>query len=139
MPRIAGVDIPEEKRIEIALTYITGIGRSNVHQILDEARISPDTRAKDLTTEEVTRLQRVIDNYPTEGEVRQRVRESIQRLKRIGCYRGLRHSQNLPVRGQRTRTNARTKRGKRKTVGAMKKKDLMKLQARKTKKNEEGK
>lgn len=139
MPRIAGVDIPEEKRIEIALTYIIGIGGSNVQKILAEAKVEPDTRARDLRPEEVTRLQKAVDKYPTEGKIKSLVREDIQRLKRIGSYRGLRHSQGLPVRGQRTRTNARTKRGKRKTVGAMKKGVPVKLQARMAKKGEEGK
>lgn len=137
MPRIAGVDLPEEKRIEIALTYIMGIGRSNVVKILTAAKVDPDTRARDLNPEEVTRLQKVVDTYPTEGEIRKQVRENIQRLKRIGSYRGLRHSQNLPVRGQRTRSNARTKRGKRKTIGAMKKKDISKFKSRIERKGEE--
>lgn len=130
MPRIAGVDLPEEKRIEIALTYITGIGRSNVKKVLTKAKVDPDTRARDLNPDEVTRLQKAVDVYPTEGKLKSQVRENIQRLKRIGSYRGLRHSQNLPVRGQRTRTNARTKRGKRRTIGAMKKKDLAKFKSK---------
>jgi len=138
VPRIAGVDIPKEKRIEIALTYIVGIGRSNVQKILTEAKVNPDTRACDLGPEEVTRIQRAVDKHPTEGKVKSRVREDIQRLKRIGSYRGLRHSQGLPVRGQRTKTNARTKRGKRKTIGAMKKKDLAKFKTRMVRKDEEG-
>lgn len=137
MPRIAGIDLPEEKRIEIALTYIMGIGRSNVAKILTAAKVNPDTRACDLTPKEVTRLQKVVDTYPTEGEIRKQVRENIQRLKRIGSYCGLRHSQNLPVRGQRTRSNARTKRGKRKTIGAMKKKDLSKFKSTIERKGEE--
>ncbi len=137
MPRIAGVDIPEEKRIEVALTYIVGIGRSNVQKILAGAKVKPDIRARELTTEEVARLQKAIDTHPTEGEIRKMVRENVQRLKRAGAYRGLRHSQGLPVRGQRTRTNARTKRGKRKTVGAMKKKELSKFQSRMVKRDAE--
>lgn len=137
MPRIAGVDIPQEKRTEIALTYIIGIGRSNVKKILLSAGVNPDTRARDLTTEEIARLQKVIDTYPTEGKIRSQVRENVQRLKRIGCFRGLRHSQNLPVRGQRTRTNARTKRGKRRTIGAMKKRDLSKFKTAVERKSEE--
>lgn len=137
MSRIAGVDVPDEKRAEIALTYIVGIGRSNVKKILLSAGVNPDTRTKDLTTEEIARLQKVIDTYPTEGKIRSLVRENIQRLKRIGSYRGLRHSQNLPVRGQRTRTNARTKRGKRRTIGAMKKKDLAKFKTTVERKGEE--
>lgn len=127
MPRIAGVDIPEEKRIEISLTYIVGIGNFISKKILEQTKISPDKRTRDLTPQEIARLQKVIDQYPTEGEVLKIVRENIQRLKRIGCYRGLRHTQNLPVRGQRTRTNARTKRGKRKTIGATKKKEMAKF------------
>lgn len=130
MPRIAGVDIPENKRIETALTYIVGIGPKNVRQVLEKAKINPDQRTAKLTSEEVARLQKTIDSYATEGEVREQVRENIQRLKRIGCYRGLRHSQGLPVRGQQTKTNARTKRGKRKTVGALKKEDVSKMQER---------
>jgi small subunit ribosomal protein S13 len=137
MPRIAGVDIPKEKRIEVALTYIIGIGKSSAKKILHAAKVDCDTRTKDLADNEVARLQKVIDGYPTEGEVRKIVRENIQRLKRIGTYQGLRHSQNLPVRGQRTRSNARTKRGKRKTIGAMKKKDLGKLITKQGKKDEE--
>jgi small subunit ribosomal protein S13 len=129
MPRIAGVDIPVEKRTEVALTYIYGIGRNNVKFILAEASVNPDKRAKDLTSEEVARLQRIIDRYNTEGNLRKQIRENIERLKRIGAYRGLRHIANLPARGQRTRVNARTKKGKRKTVGALKKEMLQKLEA----------
>lgn len=139
MPRIVGVDIPEKKRIEVALTYIVGIGRANVKKILARAKVNPDTRTKNLTDNEFTRLQKIIDTYLTEGSVKSKVRDSIQRLKRIGSYRGLRHSQGLPVRGQKTRTNARTNRGKRKTVGAMKKKDLTKFQGKTVNKGEEGK
>lgn len=124
MPRIAGIDIPEQKRTEVALTYIFGVGRQNVKQIIGEANVNPDKRAKDLTAEEVSRLQRAIDKINTEGNLRKQIRENIERLKRIGTYRGLRHGLGLPVRGQRTRTNARTKRGKRKTIGAMKKEEL---------------
>lgn len=127
MPRISGIDIPSEKRTEIALTYIFGIGRSKVQKILSEANVSGDTRAKDLTPDEITRLQRVIDRINTEGELRKQIRENIERLKRIGAYRGLRHIAGLPSRGQRTRTNARTKRGKRKTIGALSKKEAQKL------------
>ena len=134
MPRIVGVDIPDNKRIEIALTYIYGIGLHRSQEILRKAQINPDTRAKDLSSQDLVKLQKVLEEYKIEGDLRKEIRENIQRLKRIGCYRGLRHMQGLPVRGQRTRTNARTKRGKRKTVGAMKKEDLMKLeQARKNK------
>ena len=121
MPRVAGIDIPAEKRTEMALTYIFGIGRSNVKAVIKEARVDPDKRARDLTSEEIARLQRAMERINTEGELRKKIHEDIQRLKRIGTYRGLRHSAGLPVRGQRTRTNGRTKRGKRRTVGAMKK------------------
>lgn len=130
MPRIAGVDIPEKKRIEVALTYIMGIGPNNVRKILATAKVNPDQQTSKLTQEEVARLQKTIDTYPTEGEIKKQVRENIQRLQRIGSYRGLRHSQGLPVRGQRTKTNARTKRGKRKTVGALKKEEMLKIQER---------
>lgn len=126
MPRIAGIDIPDNKRTEIALTYIFGIGRSNVGNILKQANVDPDKRAKDLTAEELNRLQRAIEQFPTEGSLREIIRDNIQRLKRIGSYRGSRHIANLPSRGQRTRVNARTNRGKRKTVGAMKKEDMAK-------------
>jgi len=124
MARIAGVNLPEKKRIDIGLTAIYGIGRSNVAQILKEARVEPAKKVADLSAEEITRLARVIDKIPVEGALRKQVTENIKRLKTIGTYRGLRHSKGLPVRGQRTRSNARTKRGKRKTVGALRKKDL---------------
>ncbi len=128
MPRIAGIDLPAEKRTDIALCYIFGIGRSNVKKIIKEANVSSDKRAKDLTIEEVTRLQKAIDRINTEGELRKQIRENIERLKRIGSYRGMRHIAGLPVRGQRTRVNARTKRGKRKTIGALSKKEAQKLE-----------
>lgn len=128
MPRISGIDIPAEKRTEIALTYIFGVGRSNVKKILQEANISADKRAKDLNSEEISRLGRVVDRINTEGELRKQIRENIERLKRIGAYRGLRHLAGLPARGQRTRTNARTRRGKRKTIGALSKKEAQKLE-----------
>jgi small subunit ribosomal protein S13 len=119
MPRLQGVDIPENKRVDIALTYIYGVGRSNVKNILKEANIDPKIRAKALTNEQIARLQRVIEKINTEGNLRKQIRENIERLKRIGSYRGMRHIANLPARGQRTRTNARTKRGKRMTIGAI--------------------
>ncbi len=137
MPRIAGVDIPKEKRIETALIYIMGIGRSNVQKILAQAKVDPNKRTRDLVANEIARLQKVIDTYPTEGEIRKIVRENIQRLERIGSYRGLRHSQNLPTRGQQTKTNARTKRGKRKTIGALKKKDQAKFKTEAIRKDED--
>ncbi|MCE7700008.1 MAG: 30S ribosomal protein S13 [Methanobacterium paludis] len=119
MARIAGVDLPREKRVEIALTYIFGIGRSRANKILEATGINPDTRAKDLTEAEATKLREFIDkNYKVEGDLRRDVSLSIKRLMEIGCYRGLRHRKGLPVRGQRTKTNARTRKGPRKTVGA---------------------
>ena len=121
MPRIAGIDIPEQKRIEAALTYIDGVGKHNGRDILTESGVDANRRAKDLTADETSRLQRCIDKINTEGNLRKQVRENIERLKRIGAYRGMRHANGLPTRGQRTRTNARTNRGKRKTVGALKK------------------
>jgi len=126
MPRISGIDIPAEKRTEVALTYIFGIGRHNVRAIMREARVNLDKRARDLTSNEIAALQRAMDKINTEGELRKKIHEDIQRLKRVGSYRGMRHSAGLPARGQRTRTNARTKRGKRKTVGALKKEDRIK-------------
>jgi small subunit ribosomal protein S13 len=129
MPRIAGIDIPDNKRAEIALTYIFGIGKSNIKSILKQAKIDPSTRAKDLSAEELNRIQRAIEQYPTEGVLRQKIRDNIQNLKRIGAYRGARHIANLPARGQRTRVNARTRRGKRRTVGALKKEDAAKQAA----------
>lgn len=129
MPRVSGVDIPEEKRTVISLTYIYGVGRKNVIDIIKQANVDPDKRAKDLTQDEISRLQRVLDRYNVEGNLREQVRENIEHLKRIGTYRGLRHIAGLPVRGQRTRVNARTKRGRRKTVGALKKEDAAKAAA----------
>ena len=117
MARIAGVDLPRNKRVEIGLTYIYGIGRSLSNEILRKAGVDPDKRVKDLTESEITALREVIDReYTVEGDLRRAVQMNIRRLIEIGCYRGLRHRRNLPVRGQRTRTNARTKRGPRKTV-----------------------
>ena len=121
MVRISGVEIPFEKRIEIALTYLYGIGRNNVSLVLKRSHINPDKRVKDLDAQEVSRLQKAVDTLEIEGVLRKRVLENIKRLKQINCYRGLRHKARLPVRGQRTRSNARTKRGKRVTIGAMKK------------------
>jgi small subunit ribosomal protein S13 len=115
--RIAGVDLPKNKRTEIALTYIYGIGRTASQQILDQAEINPSVRVKDLTEEDATRLRVIIDReYKVEGDLRREVTQNIKRLQEIGSYRGLRHRRGLPARGQRTRTNARTKRGSRRTV-----------------------
>ncbi|MGQ9456861.1 MAG: 30S ribosomal protein S13 [Anaerolineae bacterium] len=117
MARIAGRDLPRDKRVEVALTYIYGIGPSLSREILAKTQIHPDTRVRDLTEAEVSRLREVIDReYRVEGDLRREVAMNIKRLTEIGCYRGIRHRKNLPVRGQRTRTNARTKRGPRKTV-----------------------
>ncbi len=122
MARIAGVDVPPSKRIEIALTYIFGIGPSTARQIVHDSRLSPTIRVKDLTEEQVNHLREIIDkDYKVEGDLRREVAMNIKRLTEIGCYRGLRHRRGLPVHGQRTRTNARTKRGTRRTVGANKK------------------
>jgi small subunit ribosomal protein S13 len=117
MARIAGVDLPKDKRTEIALTYIYGIGRSTSQRILAQAGISLDIRVKDLTEEDATRIRTIIDKeHKVEGDLRREVTQNIKRLQEIGSYRGLRHRRSLPVRGQRTRTNARTKRGARRTV-----------------------
>jgi small subunit ribosomal protein S13 len=117
MPRIAGVDLPRDKRVEIGLTYIYGIGRSRSNEILKHAEVDPDTRVKDLTEAETARLRAFIDkNYTVEGALRREVSQNIRRLMDINCYRGIRHRRHLPVRGQRTRTNARTRKGPRKTV-----------------------
>jgi small subunit ribosomal protein S13 len=117
MARIAGVDLPRNKRVEIGLTYIYGIGRSTSNEILAKTRIDPDKRVKDLAEAEVQMLREIVDReYHVEGDLRREVQMNIKRLMEIGCYRGLRHRRNLPVHGQRTRTNARTKRGPKKTV-----------------------
>lgn len=127
--RITGVDIPESKPAWIALTRIYGIGRSNVYRVLRSAKVEPTKRASDLTSEEVARLTSILAKLKTEGDLRKELVDNIKRLKRIGTYRGQRHLRNLPVRGQRTRSNARTKRGKRVTIGALRKKDLAKTEA----------
>jgi small subunit ribosomal protein S13 len=123
MARIAGVDIPREKRVEISLTYIFGIGLPTSQKILAQANINPDTRVRDLTEEQVNRLREIVDRrYKVEGDLRREVALNIKRLIEIGSYRGLRHRRNLPVRGQRTKTNARQRRGPKKTVGVRRKK-----------------
>ncbi len=122
MARIAGVDIPREKRVEISLTYIYGIGRTLSNKILKKVNINPDTRVKDLTDEQVNEIRKEITNYTVEGDLRREVALDIKRLKEIGCYRGLRHRRGLPVRGQRTKTNARTRKGPKKVVSRSKKK-----------------
>ncbi len=117
MARIAGVDLPRNKRVEIGLTYIYGIGRPTSNRILAQTGINPDTRIKDLSEAEVTQLRDIIEReYKVEGDLRREVQMNIKRLQEIGCYRGMRHRRNLPVRGQRTRTNARTRKGPKKTV-----------------------
>jgi small subunit ribosomal protein S13 len=121
MARIAGVDIPRDKRVEISLTYIYGIGLTTSRKILERTRIDPDTRVKNLTEEEVNRLREFIDHeHKVEGDLRREVDMNIKRLIEIGSYRGMRHRRNLPVRGQRTRTNARTRRGPKRTVAGKK-------------------
>ena len=123
MARIAGVDLPREKRVEVSLTYIYGIGLSTSQKILKQTSINPDTRVRDLTDDQVNRLREVIDrSFKVEGDLRREVALNIKRLIEIGSYRGMRHRRNLPVRGQRTKTNARQRRGPKKTVGARKKK-----------------
>lgn len=122
MARISGVDLPREKRVEIGLTYIYGIGRVSSNRILKEANVNPDTRVKDLTDEEVSRIRDVIDASQTvEGDLRREVALNIKRLQEIGCYRGIRHRKGLPVRGQKTKTNARTRKGPKRTVANKKK------------------
>ena len=127
MARIAGVDIPSGKRIEIALTYIFGIGPALSKRILKESSVNPDTRVKDLTDSDITHLRNVIEKqYQVEGDLRREIQFGIKRLMDIGCYRGLRHRRRLPVRGQRTRTNARTRKGPSKTAGSGRRKELKK-------------
>ena len=123
MARIAGVDIPREKRVEVSLTYVFGIGLPTSQKILTQTNINPDTRVRDLTEEQVNRLRELIDRrYKVEGDLRREVALNIKRLIEIGSYRGVRHRRNLPVRGQRTKTNARQRRGPKKTVGVRRKK-----------------
>ena len=122
MARIAGIDLPRDKRIEIGLTYIYGIGRTSANKILELAQIDPDTRVKDLTDEQEAKLRDVIDkNFTIEGDLRREVALNIKRLTEIGCYRGVRHRRGLPVHGQRTKTNARTRKGPKKTIANKKK------------------
>jgi small subunit ribosomal protein S13 len=122
MARIAGVDLPRDKRIEIGLTYIYGIGRTTSLKILEKAGVSPDLRVKDLSEDEVGAISKIIDHdYHVEGDLRREVSLNIKRLMEIGCYRGIRHRRGLPVRGQNTKTNARTRKGPKKTVGRKKK------------------
>lgn len=132
MARIEGIDLPATKRTDIALTMIYGIGRSNVRRILEQAKVEAAKRVKDLTEDEINRLQKVIEKgFKVEGDLHREVADNIKRLREIGTYRGSRHVKRLPSRGQRTRSNARTKRGKRVTIGAMKKDDRVKLETTK--------
>lgn len=128
MARISGIDLPTNKKILFALPYIFGIGRSLSEKILTETKVDPDKRVKDLGEAEISKLQKVIDEIIVEGDLRRNIQQNIRRLEEIGTYRGLRHRKNLPVRGQRTRSNARTKRGKRLTVGAIKKEVAAKME-----------
>ena len=121
MARIAGIDLPKEKRIEIGLTYIYGIGRTSANKILAEAGINPDTRVKDLSDADEQKLRDAIDSYTVEGDLRRQTALDIKRLTEIGCYRGIRHRKGLPVRGQRSKTNARTRKGPKKTIANKKK------------------
>ncbi|BCK01340.1 30S ribosomal protein S13 [Anaerocolumna chitinilytica] len=122
MARISGVDLPREKRVEIGLTYVYGIGRVSSNRILKEANVNPDTRVRDLTDEEVARIRDIIDaTQMVEGDLRREVALNIKRLQEIGCYRGIRHRKGLPVRGQKTKTNARTRKGPKRTVANKKK------------------
>ena len=122
MARIAGIDLPREKRIEIGLTYIYGIGRTSSNKILAQAKVNPDTRVRDLTDEEVKAISEIIEeHYMVEGDLRRDVALNIKRLQEIGCYRGIRHRKGLPVRGQKTKTNARTRKGPKRTVANKKK------------------
>jgi small subunit ribosomal protein S13 len=123
MARISGIDIPREKRVEISLTYIFGIGLPTSQKILAQANVNPDTRVRDLTDDQVNRLREIIDRrYKVEGDLRREVALNIKRLQEIGSYRGMRHRRNLPARGQRTKTNARQRRGPKRTVGVRRKK-----------------
>ncbi len=136
--RIVGVDLPVEKKVNIGLTAIYGIGRKNVEKILETTKVDPDKRVRDLTTDEAIRLQKEMEKLLTEGKLRGIVSENIKRLRTIGTYRGMRHTAGLPARGQRTRSNARTKRGKRRTIGALRKKDMGKLGAQRESKEKAG-
>lgn len=127
--RVVGVTIPDEKKVSYALPYIYGIGPSNVKQVLKDADVDPDKRAKDLTEDEIKRLTKVLEKYKIEGDLKADIAANVRRLRDIGAYRGVRHTRGLPSRGQRTRSNARTKRGKRVTIGAIKKEVMAKMEA----------
>lgn len=134
MARIAGIDLPNEKRIEAALPYIFGIGPTLAKKILTESAIDPDKRTKNLTEEELNKIQRAVETYKVEGDLRREIQGNVKRLQEIGAYRGTRHAKGLPARGQRTRTNARTKRGKRVTIGTVRKDVVAKAPAPEPKK-----
>lgn len=131
--RLAGIDLPNEKKIWVSMTKIYGIGEKKAYSILEMVKLNPDTLTKDVTPAQLQDLSKTLEKLPIEGDLRSQIRENIQRLKRIGAYRGLRHIMNLPVRGQNTRTNARTRKGKRRTVGSMTKEMRAKLEAPATK------
>lgn len=132
MPRIAGIDLPIRKKVFIALSYIYGLGPTNVQEVLQKSNVDGQKRVDELSSEEISRLQKVIEaGYEVEGILRKKIRDNVERLKRIGAYRGVRHMRGLPTRGQRTRTNARTNRGKRRTVGALSKEMAAKLETAK--------
>ncbi|MBU1031338.1 30S ribosomal protein S13 [Patescibacteria group bacterium] len=133
MARIAGVDLPENKRVDIGLSYIFGIGRSNVRKIINETKVDPAKRVNELSEEEINKLQKSIEGLKIEGDLKQEIEQNIKRLEEIGSYRGIRHRRGLPSRGQRTRSNARTKRGKRKTVGTIRKEASVKTDTESTK------
>lgn len=127
MTRIAGIDLPSEKRIEASLPYLFGIGPTLARHILDKCQIDPNVRTKNLTEEQIAKLQKTVEQYKVEGDLRREIQANIKRLQEIGAWRGARHAKNLPVRGQRTRTNARTKRGKRITIGTVRKEIVQKM------------
>lgn len=130
MARVAGIDLPENKKVEIGLSYIFGVGRSNVVGIIKEAKVDAGKRVKELTEEEVNRIQKVVEKIKVEGDLRRDIEQNIKRLEEINSYRGIRHKKGLPTRGQRTRSNARTRKGKRKTVGTVRKAVAAKMGAK---------
>lgn len=132
MPRISGIDIPDQKKIRFSLRYVYGVGPKTADQILSESQVDPDKRARELTGEELNRIQRAMEKLMLEGNLRRIINDNIDRLKRVKAYRGMRHAAGLPVRGQRTRSNARTKRGAKRTVGSMTKEMAAKVDANKT-------
>lgn len=134
MPRISGIDIPDHKKVAISLRYIYGVGPKIADEIVAKTKISLDKRARDLTTDEISRIQILLEKYLVEGDLRRQISENIGRVKRLRAYRGIRHMMNLPCRGQRTRSNARTRRGSRRTVGALSKEVAAKLDVAKTEK-----